>query len=240
TLAHVTLEPPEEIARPQRRDDPEAGLFIGREVQRPSQRPRPIDDWLASAERSAALPEVTVVAARAAGPALARHADATATVLVQGVKPEEYARVVPVDAHVVRGEYRVGGEDAVMGDELAAELGIEVGDTVRVTSSEGNDARFIVRGIFDLGGPTSDAQWIVVPLRAAQTLFRIPGGATHLDVKIRDVFEADRVAARLALRTGLSSESWMEQNAQLLAALTSQSMSTTLIRIFVLISVAMG
>jgi lipoprotein-releasing system permease protein len=238
SLAHVTLEPRDEVARPLRREHP--GLFIGREVQRPSQRLRSIDDWPASAERGAALSEVTVVSPRAAGPALARRGNATATVLVQGVKPDAYARVVPIDAHIARGEYRVGGEDVVMGDELADELGVEVGDTVRVTSSEGNDARFTVRGIFDLGGPTSDSQWIVVPLRSAQTLFGIPGGATHLDVKVRDVFAADRIADRLARRTGLSAESWMEKNAQLLAALTSQTMSTTLIRVFVLISVAMG
>jgi lipoprotein-releasing system permease protein len=240
SLPHVTLEPRDEIARPLLRDDPHAGFFVGREVQRPSQRLRSIDDWLASAERSARLPEVTVVSPRAAGPALARRGNATATVLVQGVKPEEFTRVVPIKAHVVEGAYRIGGEDAVMGDELAEELGVEVGDTVRVTSSEGNDARFIVRGIFDLGGPTSDSQWIVVPLRSAQSLFRIPGGATHLDVKVHDVFAADEIADRLARRTGLSAESWMDKNAQLLAALTAQTMSTTLIRVFVLISVAMG
>ena len=240
SLPHVTLEPRDEIARPLRRDDPGAHLFIGREVQRPSQRLRSIDDWPAAAERSAKLPEVTVVSPRASGPALGRHGNATATILVQGVEPETFAAVVPVAEEIVEGEYRISGEDAVIGDELAAELGVAIGDTVRVTSSEGNDARFIVRGIFDLGGPTSDSQWIIVPLRAAQTLFRIPGGATHLDVKVRDVFAADRLADRLARRNGLSAESWMDKNEQLLAALNSQTMSTTLIRIFVLISVAMG
>ena len=93
---------------------------------------------------------------------------------------------------------------------------------------------------FDLGGPTSDAQWILVALRSAQALFQIPGGVTHLDVKVDDVYAAERIAARLERRTGLTAESWMASNAQLLSALRSQSMSTTLIRVFVLIAVAMG
>ena len=90
------------------------------------------------------------------------------------------------------------------------------------------------------GGPTSDSDWLVVSLRAGQTLLRIPGGATHLDVKVDDVFAADGIASRLARRTSLPAESWMTANAQLLSALRSQSMSTALIRAFVLIAVAMG
>ncbi len=240
SLPHITLQPPEEVARPLMRADVEGGIHIGREVQRPSQRLRSIDEWPATAERSRQLAGVRVVSPRAAGPALARRSTVTSTVLVQGVRPESFAQIVPIAEHMVQGAYRVGGQDAVLGDELAAELGVSVGDTVRVNVGQGNEARFIVRGVFDLGGPTSDSQWIIVSLRSAQTLFRIPGGVTHLDVKIDDVYAAEALAARLRRRTGLQAESWMAANAQLLAALKSQSMSTTLIRAFVLIAVAMG
>ena len=240
SLAHVTLEPPEEVARPLQHGDPAAGVFLGRDIQRPSQRLRSIDEWPATAERARELRGVTVVSPRAAGPALARRGSVTATVLVQGVRPEEYARVVPIAENMVAGEYRVGGQDAILGDDLAAELGVSLGDTVRVTAGDGSEARFIVRGMFSLGGPASDSQWILVALRSAQTLFLIPGGVTHLDVKVDDVFAAEEVATRLHRRTGLTAESWMAKNAQLLSALRSQSMSTTLIRVFVLIAVAMG
>lgn len=240
SLPHITLQPPEEVARPLLRPDPEGGVFVGRDVLRPSQRLRSIDEWPATAERSRQLSGVRVVSPRVAGPALARRGSVVASVLVQGVQPEIFARVVPIAQHMSRGAYRVGGEDAILGDELAAELGVDLGDTVRVAAGDGSEARYVVRGIFDLGGPTSDAQWILVALRSAQALFQIPGGVTHLDVKVDDVYAAERIAARLERRTGLTAESWMASNAQLLSALRSQSMSTTLIRVFVLIAVAMG
>ncbi|MEZ4328465.1 MAG: ABC transporter permease, partial [Polyangiales bacterium] len=197
SLAHVTLEPPEEVARPLLRPDPAEGVFVGRDIQRPSQRLRSIDEWPATAARTRELRGVTVVAPRVSGPALARRGSVTATVLLQGVRPDEYARVVPIAENIVAGEYRVGGQDTVLGDELAAELGVSLGDTVRVTAGDGSEARFIVRGIFDLGGPASDSQWLLVALRSAQALLQIPGGVTHLDVKVDDVFAAEEVATRL-------------------------------------------
>src|SRR5690606_8998654 len=59
-------------------------------------------------------------------------------------------------------------------------------------------------------------------------------------VTVEDVFDADRTSARIRGLTGLQAESWMETNAQLMNALTSQSMSTNMISFFVAISVALG
>lgn len=240
SLPHISLEPPEETARPLLRGEPNDRLFIGRDILRPAQRLRSIDEWPRAAAIAADLTGVRVVSPRVAGPALARRGSASANVLVQGVQPELFTRVVRIARHMASGAYRVEGQDAVIGDELAQELGVSLGDTVRVTLGDDSEARYIVRGVFDLGGPTSDAQWIVVSLRSAQALFRLPGGATHMDVKIDDIYAAERLARRLERRTSLTAESWMASNAQLLSALRSQSMSTTLIRVFVLIAVAMG
>ena len=38
SLAHVTLTPPDEVARPLQHEDAAAGVFLGRDIQRPSQR----------------------------------------------------------------------------------------------------------------------------------------------------------------------------------------------------------
>ncbi len=68
----------------------------------------------------------------------------------------------------------------------------------------------------------------------------LPGGVTVIDATIADLFEANVIAARLRALTSLKTESWMETNGDLLNALSSQSMSTQMIRIFVGISVAFG
>ena len=56
----------------------------------------------------------------------------------------------------------------------------------------------------------------------------------------RSVFGADALAARIRDRTGLDARSWMEQNGDLLTGLRSQSMSSLMIQVFVVLAVALG
>ena len=99
---------------------------------------------------------------------------------------------------------------------------------------------FIVRGLVDMGNQAANEAWALMSLRNAQTLLDLGGAATALYVAVDDVYRADIVGRRIARLTGLTSKSWMETNAQLLTALRSQTASTTMIRFFVLITVAIG
>jgi len=84
------------------------------------------------------------------------------------------------------------------------------------------------------------AELVYLDLQQAQALLDLPGGVTVIDTTIEDLFQANAIAQRLRALTGLKTESWMETNGDLLNALSSQSMSTQMIRIFVAISVAFG
>jgi lipoprotein-releasing system permease protein len=57
---------------------------------------------------------------------------------------------------------------------------------------------------------------------------------------VREIFGAEAVAARIERETGLLAESWMKTNAQLLAAMRNQDISTGTIRLFVTLVVALG
>lgn len=61
-----------------------------------------------------------------------------------------------------------------------------------------------------------------------------------IDLTIANIFEADQVAAQVGRLTSLKAESWIETNAQLMNAITAQSLSTNMIIVFVAISVAFG
>jgi hypothetical protein len=97
-----------------------------------------------------------------------------------------------------------------------------------------------VTGIVDLGVRDLNRRTVFVTLRAAQSLLGLPGGATQLDLKIDDLFEAEDIARRLEAQTGLTAESWMRTNEQLLAAINAQDITTRTIRGFVIVIVALG
>lgn len=238
TAAHVVVRPTEEEARPLRRAA--AGEVMMAEVEHPAARTRSIIDWPAVAREIEALPGVTAVSPAVAGAAFATRGEASRSIALVGVLPERFAEVFAVPEHIVRGVYRPRGTELVLGTGLADDLGVEPGDRVRILAAAGRSETFHVAGVFDLGNRDVNRRWVIVSMRAAQSLLDLVGGATMIEVRVDDVFAADRAAAEIHGRTGLVAESWMETNAQLLIALRSQSSSSEMIQAFVVLAVAMG
>jgi lipoprotein-releasing system permease protein len=63
---------------------------------------------------------------------------------------------------------------------------------------------------------------------------------TSLDMVLTDIWAAPSLAADLSKRWPYKVENWQETNSQLLQALNAQSVSTKMIRGFVLLVVALG
>ncbi len=233
--AHITLRPPDEAARPLT-----AGDGVLHQFDPPAQRLRAIDQWQQVLGLVEGTAGVTAVSPSAAGAAFAARGNASRSVVLRGIAPESYVRIVDVPKAIVAGEWRLRGAEAAIGTELATQLGVSVGDKIRVTTPEGGAASFVVSGIFELGNRDVNGRWVLVPLRAAQTLLDLVGGASAIELKVEEIFEAETLAQSLQRRTGLVADSWMKLNAQLLVALRSQDSSKSMIQVFVVLAVALG
>jgi lipoprotein-releasing system permease protein len=201
---------------------------------------QPILNWQEVLAALDAQDDLLAVSPLISGPAIASRGVARNAVVLMGMVPERYLQIVRVDADIVAGSFRVGASNAVIGSELASDLGLVVGDKLQISAAEGRTTTLQVAGIFTLGVPELDERFIYLDLQEAQTLLALPGGVTVIDATIAELFDANAIAARLRAMTQLKTESWMEANADLLNALTSQSMSTQMITVFVAISVAFG
>ena len=109
-----------------------------------------------------------------------------------------------------------------------------------MTTTEGGTDTVTIAGIFTLGNRAVDQTWVLTSLRHAQSLYGSQGGVTPIDLKVADVFDADRVASDVRARTGLDVESWMQRNAELLTGLAAQNSSKWMIQFFVVVAVALG
>jgi lipoprotein-releasing system permease protein len=127
-----------------------------------------------------------------------------------------------------------------MGTELANDLGLGVGDKLRLSSGTGRVQTLTVSGIFDLGNKAANSRNTFVALRTAQTLFDLVGGASVLDVTVHDVYTAETVAQHIHSLTGLQADSWIKTNEQFFTAVKAQTTANTAIRFFVALSVGFG
>ena len=236
--AHVTLHRPREAPRPL--VEPMGDRAIARVMQPAPQRLRSIDSWATTMAEIERVGGVTAVSPMVVGAGFARRSEAKEAVFVRGVDPERLLAIIDVRKKIAAGRFDVVGSDVAMGSRLAQLLNVGVGDKVRLTTTEGAEDVVTVSGIFTLGNEAVDRTWVVTSLRHAQSLYALPGGATTIEVKVANVFDAERVAREIHERTGLDADSWMKLNAELLAGLAAQSNSKALIQFFVVVAVALG
>jgi lipoprotein-releasing system permease protein len=237
TQAHIKVEAPDEVNR--LAPVPAGTTQLVLETRR-AQRLRSINNWQEVLATLDAFPGVNAVSPVISGPAFARRGNAVESVALVGMIPARYQRIIPIGEDIVAGHLSVGAGDAVIGRLLANDLGVRAGDKFRLVAGDGREAQLNIAGIFELGVRELDQRYVYLDLKQTQSLLNLPGGVTVIDLTVTDLFSADTVASRIAQLTGLKAESWMQSNAQLMNALSSQSLSTAMISFFVAVSVAFG
>ena len=209
------------------------------QLQPRAQHPRSIANWSLLVPVLEAMPEVSAVSPMVSGAGLAVRGEVSKSIALLGVDLDRYDRIVHLRSKVVAGQARLGPGEGIIGRELADDLGLRVGDRLSLVTGDVTDS-LRVTALVDLGVRELNHRTIIVPLRTAQSLVGLPGGATSLDLVLRDVWVAQDLATDLSRRFPFKVESWQEANAQLVAALNAQSISTTLIRGVVMVVVALG
>jgi lipoprotein-releasing system permease protein len=235
---HVTIRVPREAPRPLVASTD--SVVVSRAIQPASQRLRSVDQWQRVLEDVRKQAGVTAVSPTVTGSGVATRLDANEPFVIRGIDPELFNAIVDLPSRIVDGHFEVGSGLVVIGQGLARELGVTVGEKLRMTSTEAIEDVVTIAGIFALGNEAVDTSWVVTSLRHAQTLFDLPGGVTGIELKVADVFSAEEVASALRNRTDLDVESWMALNASLLSGLSAQDSSKTMIQFFVVVTVALG
>lgn len=237
TQAHIRLLSPDEVN--QIVPSPAGTVQLLQEDKR-AQRLRSINNWQQITETLDQLPVLTAVSPVVSGPAFVQRGDAIESVALVGMNLERYQQIIPLKEYLISGQLRVGADYVLIGSQLAKDLGVQVGSKLRLDTGQQNSALVNIAGIFELGVRELDARYVYLDLKQAQSLLGLPGGVTVIDLTIANIFEADQVAAQVGRLTSLKAESWIETNAQLMNAITAQSLSTNMIIVFVAISVAFG
>jgi lipoprotein-releasing system permease protein len=241
--AHIQLQPAKETVRPLRSSNSTlavGAVVEGAIIQTPLQRIDSIDQWQSIMVQISEIPDVLVVSPAAKGSALVVRGNTSQAISINGVKPDLYFQIIDMTDKMVSGTMDLTGSDILIGIELASDLGVSLGDKIRVTMATGADNTLTITGIFDFGNKTANSQTTYVALRTAQSLLGMVGSVSVLDVNVKDIYAAETIAQRIEASTGVQADSWIKNNAQLFTSLGAQQSSNTVIRLFVALSVALG
>ena len=235
SIAHVTLEMRE---RSPGLIAPVHGAQLT--VQKDLSRREQIAVWQPFLPVIEALPGVTAVSPQIRGSAFLMRGQAIAPVGVIGVMPDRLSAIANVAAAIVAGESRLPSDGILIGQKLAEDLGLYVGQAIMVRSDRQRERSFRVTGIFSLGIASADRQVVYMNFTTARALFDLPSGISRFELKVAAVADAPRLAERLERATGLKVKAWTEENAQLFEALDAQGRTGDIIKTFALLTIMIG
>ena len=154
---------------------------------------------------------------------------------VRGIDPEAETNVSTLASSMVEGKFDVSGRGILIGRVLASEYGLEIGDTVNISSAqdvqkmrEGYEKghqeaippmEYEVRGIFDVGFYDYNSTVVVISLAKAQDMCGLNDEAHGLMVMLHDPFAAPMVRDQLkqALGPDYKVSTWLEDSSMLSA-----------------------
>lgn len=188
----------------------------------------------------AALPGVRAVSPQINGSGFITRGAQAVQISINGVEPGLESAILNLDDYLVAGSSRLAVGQVMLGQTLADDMDLSLGQTVRITSTTGAQAVLAVTGLYEIGSGGPDRRTAYVSLGTARSLFAMPQGVTRIEVKLDDINTADAMALRIAALTGLDAKSWTEQAAQLMEALDAQAQTGYVLKTFALITIVIG
>ncbi len=173
------------------------------------------DDW---AERIGAVPGVTRAAPLVKGQVMANNGTANTGVEIYGIRPADLAtipRVASPDAALGRLADFPNG--IAIGSGVARELGVHLGDKVKIVSPNGVKTAFgttprvsayEVTYIFTAGRWDIDTTRIYLPFDEAQRFFNKEGTADEIEVMVEEPEEVEKLLADLVAAAGPDASTW--------------------------------
>ncbi len=151
------------------------------------------------------------------------------------------------EIRMVSGSFFLGLADSiVLGNELARNLGVRIGDTVNLLALSGgsdvdlisDDRLFVVEGIFVCGYADINASYAFIPLETGKTLFGKRASKMY-NLKIKNSEADSRVIYNIEQNLdGVKSESWRSYNRSFFGALRIEK--NLLMMLVLLIFVVVG
>jgi lipoprotein-releasing system permease protein len=187
-------------------------------------------DYEARTAKIRALPGVTAAAPLIRGQVMVTYNDRSNVAEVYGIAPEDLASIPRVvNPETSLGELADFPKGIALGSGLARELGVTLGDKVRVMSPNGARTAFgtsprvnayTVTYIFTAGRYDIDRTRLYMPFAEAQSFFNREGGADEIEVMVSDPEKVDDWTLPL-IQTGPGTMlwSWRDSSGSFLRAL---------------------
>jgi lipoprotein-releasing system permease protein len=214
-------------------------------------------DRSAIVTRLRAVPGVRQVIPVVEGQAMVLGPNQIAGAIVRGVTPADLKATTIVSGNIKAGSREgfgqgdYGGDLILLGDRLAASLGVAPGDSVTLISPAGSSTAFgtsvtqkdyTIGGIFSVGMSEYDQAFIYMPLAQAQLFFGRDTSVDAIEIMLDDPDAVEDIKPLLSGAAGPGSAvtDWTQKNQSFFEALQVERAAMRLILMFIVAIAAMN
>ena len=185
------------------------------------------------------LSEIKAVSPIVEGQGFISKGDATYSIIIKGIDQTEGAKIYNLEKNLISGRLDLTGNSILLGKTTAEKLQLTTGSRLFIQNQKGNGDLFVITGIFDLGSAAANSV-VFTSLERARSFFGL-NGISSIEAKVEKIFKAEKIATSIGREfTRIKIDSWQSRNRELLTALRSQSMSSSIIQILVVISISLA
>ena len=184
---------------------------------------------------------IKVIVPTLEGNAIYSREGKTTSLTIRGMDLNSGDRLYNVVNRVISGVPIINSEDILIGTRLAQNYELEVGDIMQLTLPSGKIEPVRIAGIFDLENVGSNTNLIIMDLNKAQRIFNKKGYITHINIQIKDVFDAPNLAEAFQKEyPNLEVVPWTRDAENILKALQSQTDTSFIIQAVVMLATSMS
>ncbi|MFA6012281.1 MAG: lipoprotein-releasing ABC transporter permease subunit [Desulfobacteraceae bacterium] len=177
---------------------------------------------------------------------------------LKGIDPGVRVKIIegygPEKLHETLKKRKVGDSEAeipsiILGADLAMNIGVSEGDVLYLISPKGmispvgqipSMRKFVVSGTFKSGMYEYDAFFAYMDIHEAQSMLRMDGSVSGLDVWVHDLYHAERIKKEIldTMGPGYWAQDWMQINSSLFSALALEKAAMFVILILIVLVAA--
>ena len=170
----------------------------------------------------------------------------TSPVTLRGFDFELANQIYSFDEKLTEGRIPTLNNEIALGVGIQESLNLQIGDIMELQVPLLGSQNVTIVGFFDFKVAAINSAWGISTLSTVQSVLGVSDVVDAIETQIEDdlIFEAEAISLaiflKLALHYPYSVSNWIENNEELLSGLQGQSISSTMIQVFVMISVVLG
>jgi len=209
----------------------------------------PLSDWKTLQKKVEKQPKVIASAPFVSAQGLLTRAGMSAPLMITGILPDQESRVSEMASHLSHGSFdslTPKSFNIVIGEGLAANLGLGVGDQVILFTTQATPTpfgiqpryrQFTISGVFHVdANPQIEQALGFINLQDAQALYRMNNAVSGLRLRINNLYAAPEVSEALGniLPEGYMVTNWTQEYGALFKSIRMEKTMIFLLLLFII------